>query len=58
MIGAAIEGGRVAVGGATAKALTAGVGTVALMSMIKFRRLLKMHPVEGRKNEDNSIKWE
>ena len=35
-------GGKVSVGGATAKALTAGVGTVALVSMVKFLRLLKM----------------
>ena len=52
MIGTATEGGRVvterdAVGGATAEATISGAGTVALVSMVKFLRLLKMHPVEG-----------
>ena len=36
------EGGRVAVGGVAVEAPTAGVGTVALVSMVKFLRLLKI----------------
>ena len=48
------EGGRVAVkgvivGGAVVEAPTSGAGTVALVSMVKFLRFLKMHPVEGWK---------
>ena len=59
MAGNVTKGGRVAakgaavggaaVGGATAEALTTRAGTVALESMVKFLRLLKMHLVEGRK---------
>ena len=54
MAGTATEGGRVAaeevvVGGVAIEAPTVGAGTVALVSMVKFLRLLKMHPVEGRK---------
>ena len=54
MAGTATEGGRVVaegatVGGAIAEASTAGATTVALVSMVKFLRLLKMHLVEGRK---------
>ena len=50
----ATEGGRVAtegvvVGGVVAEALTSRAGTVALVSMVKFLRLLKMQPAEGRK---------
>ena len=48
------EGGRVAtkgavIGGAAAEAPTAGAGTVKLVSMVKFLRLLKIQPAEGRK---------
>ena len=47
MAGIATEGGRVAakgatVGGASAGASTTGVGTVALVSMVKVLRLFKM----------------
>ena len=38
-----------AMGGATAEALTAGVMTVKLVSMVKFLRLLKMQLTRGRK---------
>ena len=46
------EGRRVAtegaiVGGAATKASTAGAGTVASVSMVKFLRLMKLQPVEG-----------
>ena len=51
----AIEGRRVAaegaaVGGATVEASTGRAGVITLVSMVKFLRLLNMHPVEGRKN--------
>ena len=54
MAGTAIEGGRVATEGATlggvaAEAPIARVGIIELLSIVKFLRLLKMHPVEGRK---------
>ena len=47
MAGIATEGGRdaakgAAVGGASVGALTAGVGTIALVSMVKVLILLKM----------------
>ena len=51
MAGTATEGGRVAaeeavVRGAAADAPTMGARTVALVSMIKFLRLLKMQPAK------------
>ena len=55
MAGTATKGKRVAaegaaMGGAAVEAPIVGVRTVALVSMgIKFLRLLKMHPAEGRK---------
>ena len=54
MAGITTEGGRVAakgfaVGGASVGASTARVGTVALVSMVKVLRLLKMWLAEGRK---------
>ena len=36
-------------GGVAVEAPTVGAGIVALVSIIKFLRLLKMHFVEGRK---------
>ena len=45
-------------GGSVVDALIAGAGTVALVSMVKFLRLLDMQPAEGRKDEDNNNKWE
>ena len=60
MAGTATEGWRVAAEGAavreaTAEAPTTGAGTIALVSMIKFLRLLKMHPAEGRKKMRTTI---
>ena len=49
MVGTTTKGGRVATEGVVVEAPTARVGTVALVSMVKFLRLLKMHPAEGRK---------
>ena len=56
----ATEGERVAaegatVGGAAAEAPTVGAGIVALASMVKFLRLLKMHLVEGRKTTRTAV---
>ena len=50
MVRIATKGRRFAVEGATVEAPTVGARTVALVSMVKFLRLLKIHPVEGRKN--------
>ena len=57
MAGTTTEGGRVAaegavvggavVGGAAAEAPIARAGIVALVSMVKFLRLLKMQATEG-----------
>ena len=54
MAGTATEDKRVAaegvaVGGAAAKAPTVGAGTVKLVSMVKFQRLLKMQLAKGQK---------
>ena len=54
MAGTATEDERVAaegvaVGGAAVEAPTMGAGTVKLVSMVKFLRLLKMQPTKGRK---------
>ena len=49
MVRIATEGRRVAAEGAAVEAPTIGARTVALVSMVKFLRLLKIHPVEGRK---------
>ena len=54
MAGTATEDERVAaegvvVGGAAAKASTVGVGTIKLVSMVKFLTLLKMQLAKGRK---------
>ena len=56
MAGIAIEGRRVAaggaaVGGAAAKAPTARAGTVKLVSTVKFLRLLNMHPAKVEKRQ-------
>ena len=54
MAGTTTEDGRVAaegaaVGGAAAEAPIARAGIVALVSMVKFIRLLKMQTTEGQK---------
>ena len=60
MAGTATEGGRVVVegdvvGGAAAETPTVGVGTVKLVSMVKFLRLLKIQPAEGRKKTRTAV---
>ena len=64
MAGTGTEGGKVTtegvfVGGVAAEAPTMGARTVALVSMVKFLKLLKMQPAKGRKKKkDISNKWE
>ena len=60
MAGSATQGERitakgVVMGGAATEALTARVGTVALVSMVKFLRLLKMHLAKGQKKTRTTI---
>ena len=60
MAGSATQGERIAakgavMGGVATKAPTTRVGTVALVSMVKFLRLLKMHLAKGRKKTRTTV---
>ena len=55
MAGTMTEGGRVAVEGAAIEALTLWERTEALVSMVKFLRLLKIQLVDGHKLTKTAI---